>query len=155
MVILAIMANRLRNAAGTAVAYLSFVPIAIIYTVAWALVSIALPRATPDPSSVLPGAGLFGVTLASMEAFTQLYLPSRFEHASVLYGSIGVTVVTLGWFFILGRVIVLSMTLNAVIYERVGSIAKFVFGLPVLRTLPKRSPRFAHFMGLDGSPPAE
>jgi membrane protein len=155
MVILAILANRLRDAAGTAVAYLSFVPIAILYTVAWALLSLTLPRATPDPSAVLPGAALFGLTLAGMEAVTQLYLPSRFEHASALYGSIGVTVVTLGWFFILGRVIVLSMTLNAVIYERIGSIAKFVFGLPVLRTLPRRSPRFARFMGLDTAPPTE
>jgi uncharacterized BrkB/YihY/UPF0761 family membrane protein len=153
MLLLAVLTNRLREAAGTAIAYLSFVPIAIIYSVAWALLALALPRATPDPSSVLPGATLFGVTLAGMEAVTQLYLPSRFDHASALYGSIGVTVVTLGWFFILGRVIVLSMTLNAVIYERIGSIAKFVFGLPLLRMLPKRSPRFARFMGLDQAPP--
>jgi hypothetical protein len=46
------------------------------------------------------------------------------------------------------------MTLNAVMYERIGSITGFVFGLPVLRILPKRSPKFARFFGLaDDVPP--
>ena len=46
-----------------------------------------------------------------------------------LYGAIGTTIVTLGWFFILGRAMVLAMAVNAVIYERFGSISQFVFAL--------------------------
>jgi uncharacterized BrkB/YihY/UPF0761 family membrane protein len=143
------LVNRVRESAGLAVAWLSFLPVVIIYIVAWSLLYLVLPRGTSDLSAVLPGAALFGITLAVMEAVTQLYLPGRFDHASALYGSIGVTVVTLGWFFFLGRVLVLSMTINAVVYERIGSVSIFIFGLPVLRTLPRRWPRVAHLIGLD------
>ena len=109
----------------------------------------AATRGTSDLSAVLPGAVLFSVTLAGMEAVTQLYLPGRFDHASALYGSIGVTVVTLGWFFILGRILVLSMTINAVVYERIGSVSIFIFGLPLVRNLPRRWPWVADLIGLD------
>jgi uncharacterized BrkB/YihY/UPF0761 family membrane protein len=143
---LAVLTNRVRQSAGVATATLSFVPVAVIYAVAWGLLSLVLPRATTDPTAVLPGAAVFGITLATMEAVTQLYLPGRFAHASALYGSVGVTVVTLGWFFILGRAVVLSMTINAVVYERFGSIATFVFGLPLLRALPQRSPSLARLI---------
>jgi uncharacterized BrkB/YihY/UPF0761 family membrane protein len=79
---------------------------------------------------MLPGALVFGLTLAGMEAVTELYLPDRFSRASALYGSVGVTIVILGWFFILGRVMVLAMTLNAVVYERLGSLCMArIFGL--------------------------
>ncbi len=73
-----------------------------------------------------------------MQAVSQLYLPGRFDRASELYGAIGTTVVTLGWFFIIGRTIVLAMAVNAVVYERFGSISQFVFSLPVLRVLPRQ-----------------
>ena len=59
-----------------------------------------------------------------------------------MYGGIGLTIVTLGWFFIIGRVIVVALTINAVIYERFGSISHFVFALPVIRYLPRRWPWF-------------
>ena len=58
----------------------------------------------------------------------------------------------LGWFFIIGRAIVFAMMLNAVIYERFGGISDFVFSLPGLRVLARRSPRLRHFFDLD--PPA-
>jgi uncharacterized BrkB/YihY/UPF0761 family membrane protein len=147
--LLSVLVNRLRDSAGLAVAWLSFVPLVLVYIVAWSMLCLALPRGTSDLSAVLPGAVLFSVTLAGMEAVTQLYLPGRFDHASALYGSIGVTVVTLGWFFILGRVLVLSITINAVVYERIGSVSIFLFGLPVLRVLPQRWPAVARLIGLD------
>ena len=74
--------------------------------------------------------------------------PDRFDRASELYGAIGTTIVTLGWFFILGRAIVLAMAINAVIYERFGSISQFVFSLPVLRALPRRFEWFRRFFQL-------
>jgi uncharacterized BrkB/YihY/UPF0761 family membrane protein len=141
--------NRVRENAGLPLAWLSFVPVVAIYIVAWSLLYLALPRGTSDLSAVLPGVILFSITLTGMEAVTQLYLPGRFEHASALYGSVGVTVVTLGWFFILGRVLVLSMTINAVLYERIGSVSRFIFGLPLLRAIPRRWPRFTNLIGID------
>ena len=79
--------------------------------------------------------------------------------ASRLYGAIGVTVVV----FILGRAIVLAVSVNAVVFERFGSITQVVFRLPGLRVLPRRSKRARRLLGLDaddgrgrggrGSPP--
>jgi hypothetical protein len=56
--------------------------------------------------------------------------------------------VTLGWFFILGRAVIIAMELNAAIYDRYGSISQVVFSLPVLRNLARRSPRVSRFFGL-------
>ena len=60
------------------------------------------------------------LTITVMHAISEFYLPDRLDRASQLYGAIGTTIVTLGWFFTLGRAIVLAMELNAAIYERYG-----------------------------------
>ena len=86
--------------------------------------------------------------LTALHAVSELYLPDRFSHASELYGAIGATVVTLGWFFIVGRAIVVAMELNPVVYERYGSISGFLFSLPVMRTIPRRSARVRRFFDL-------
>ena len=141
--------NRVRTELGLAVAGMSFLLAFAIYAVAWLLLSMLLPRATTDPGALLPGAVLVGATLVGMQAISQLYLPDRFDRASQLYGAIGTTIVTLGWFFILGRAIVLAMAVDAVIYERFGSISQFVFSLPLVRVLPRRWPWIRRFFGLD------
>ena len=107
------------------------------------------PRGTRDPGVLLPGAVLVAATTVGMQAVSQFYLPGQIGRASELYGAIGATIVTLGWFFILGRVIVIALALNAVVYERLGSISQFVFSLPVLRILPRRSAWIRRFFGLD------
>ena len=84
-----------------------------------------------------------------MQAVSQLYLPDKIGRASQLYGAIGTTIVTLGWFFILGRAIVLGMSLDAVIYERFGSVSQFVFSLPLFRILRRRSSWIRRFFDLD------
>jgi uncharacterized BrkB/YihY/UPF0761 family membrane protein len=83
-----------------------------------------------------------------MHALSEFYLPDRLDRASQLYGAIGTTIVTLGWFFILGRAIVLAMELNAAIYERYGSISQIVFSLPFFRVLARKSARVRSFFGL-------
>lgn len=146
--LIAIGVNRIREAFGLGAAGLSFLPALAIYAVAWMAVSLLLPRGTEDPGAVLPGSLLVAATLAGMQAFSELYLPERLSRASQLYGEVGATIVTLGWFFILGRAIVVGMELNAAIYERYGSISQLVFGLPLLRTVAARSPRIRRFFDL-------
>src|ERR1700677_1390148 len=107
-----------------------------------------LPRATEDPGALLPGWLLVALTLTVMHAVSELYLPDRLDHASQLYGTFGTTVVTLGWFFILGPAIVIAMELNATIYDRYGSVSQVAFSLPVLRMLARRSPRVRRFFDL-------
>ncbi|HSP38409.1 MAG TPA: YhjD/YihY/BrkB family envelope integrity protein [Frankiaceae bacterium] len=150
MAFAAVIVNRLRQHFGFAVASLSFLPLVGLYAVAWLLVLQLLPRRTPDPGASLPGAALMGLTLAALQVFSELYLPDRFDRASQLYGAIGTTVVTLGWFFILGRAAVISIELNAAVYRVYGSISQFIFALPVLRILPRRSSRFRRFFDSDG-----
>jgi len=140
--------NRIRVEAGVGVAGLSFVAAFGVYVVAWMALSMLLPRATPDPGALLPGAVLVAATLVAMQAVSQLYLPNQLGHASQLYGAIGTTVVTLGWFFFVGRAMVVGMSLDAVIYERFGSISQFVFSLPGVRVLPRKSQWIRNFFDL-------
>jgi uncharacterized BrkB/YihY/UPF0761 family membrane protein len=147
--LVAVLVSRLRVEVGVAAAGLSFLAAFVLYGLAWMALSTMLPRATNDPGALLPGAMLVGLTIAGMQAVSQLYLPDRLGRASELYGAIGTTVVTLGWFFILGRAMVLGMTLNAVIHERFGTISQAVFTLPVVRILPRKSPWIRRFFDLD------
>jgi uncharacterized BrkB/YihY/UPF0761 family membrane protein len=147
--LMSLIVNRIRQEFGLGAAGVSFVAAFGVYLVAWLLLTTFLPRVTSDPGVLVPGAALVALTLAALQAFSQLYLPGRFDRASELYGGIGTVIVTLGWFFIVARVIVLSMVVDAALYERFGSITTFVFGLPVLRALPRRWPWFRRYFGLD------
>lgn len=108
-----------------------------------------LPRATTDPAAVLPGAALVALAISGLQAVSQFYLSDQITRASALYGTIGVSLVILGWFFILGRTIVIAMVLNAVIHERFGTISQTVFSLPLLRALPSKSSWLRRFFDLD------
>jgi uncharacterized BrkB/YihY/UPF0761 family membrane protein len=147
--LVAVLVNRIRADLGLAVAGLSFVAAFALYGLAWVALSMMLPRATRDPGALLPGGVLVGATFAAMQAVGQLYLPSRLSRASEVYGAVGATLVTLGWFFIAGRVMVLSLALNAVIHERFGSISQVVFALPVVRILPRRSAWIRRFFDIE------
>jgi uncharacterized BrkB/YihY/UPF0761 family membrane protein len=144
-----VIINRIRVDLGVAAAGFSFLAVFILYCLAWVAVSMMLPRATSDPGALLPGAVIVGLTLAGMQAVSQLYLPDRIGRASELYGAIGTTVVTLGWFFVFGRASVLGMVLNAVIHDRFGTISQLIFGLPLLRILPRKSQWIRRFFDLD------
>jgi len=148
--LISLIVGRIRQELGVAVAGMSFLVALAIYVVAWMLVSIMLPRSpSTDASALLPGSVLVALTVAGLQLVSQLYLPGRFDRASELYGAVGTTIVVLGWFFIIGRMIMVSMSVNAVIYERFGSISQFVFSLPVLRLLPQRFPKLRKPFGLE------
>jgi uncharacterized BrkB/YihY/UPF0761 family membrane protein len=153
----AAVVNHISRDFGLGVASLSFLAIVAIYGAAWMAVSFVLPRATRDPGALLPGAVFLGVVLAAMQAIAQLYIPDKLGRASALYGALASTLVTLGWFFFLGRAIVFGTVLDAVIFERFGSISRVVFRLPIVRLIPPRSPWIRGFFdlpadGRDGDP---
>jgi uncharacterized BrkB/YihY/UPF0761 family membrane protein len=147
--LVATIVNQIRLDFGLGAASLSFLAVFSVYGIAWMAMSMLLPRATRDPGALLPGAVVVGVVLAGMQAIAQLYLPGAVGRASALYGALATTVVTLGWFFFLGRAMVFGMSLDAVIYERFGSISQFVFGLPVVRILPRKSAWIRNFFDLE------
>ena len=137
--LVALIITRIRAESGVGVASISFLAAFVIYIVAWLVALSVLPRAAKDPGALLPGAAIIAFTLTGMQAISQLYIPDRLSRASELYGAFGATIVTLGWFFILGRTIVFGIVVNAVIHERFGSITNFVFSWPVIRLLRKSS----------------
>jgi uncharacterized BrkB/YihY/UPF0761 family membrane protein len=147
--LLAVLVSRVRSEYGVAVTGLSFLIVFVGYVLGWLAVSMLMPRATSDPAVLLPGAVLVGATITVLQVVSQVYLPNRVGRASELYGAVGATIVTLGWFFILGRVIVIAMCLDAVIHERFGTIARLVFSLPLLRSLARRSAWIRRFFDLD------
>ncbi len=153
--LVAALMNRMRAEFGLGVTGVTFLAVLAAYVLGWLAVSLLLPRATSDPGVLLPGAVLVGATLTAMQVVSQLYLPGRIGRASELYGAVGTTIVTLGWFFIAGRAMVLSMCLDAVIHERFGTISRLIFSLPILRLLPRRSARLRRFFGLDEPLPPE
>ncbi len=149
MGLVAVLVNKVRVEIGLGVAGISLGAALALYVVAWLIISRALPTGTDDPGAGLPGSVLVAVVLVSMHAISQFYLPEKFDKASQLYGAIGATIVTLGWFFFMGRAIALSLIINSVIYNRYGSISDVVFGLPVLRSLARRSAFIRRFFDLD------
>jgi uncharacterized BrkB/YihY/UPF0761 family membrane protein len=149
MGLLTIVVNRLREEFGLSVASASLLPTFVIYVAAWIGVSSLLPRGTSDPGALLPGALVVAFTITAMQGLSEFYMPDKLSRAGELYGAIGTTVATLGWFFFLGRAVAVSTELNAVLYERYGSVSGPIFSLPVLRLLPAKSGRFRRFFDLE------
>lgn len=148
LALLSVILNRIRLAAGVAVASMSFVGALAVYVVLWSLLFLALPRGTTDPGAALPGAALVATVLAGMQAISMFYLPGQIDRASAIYGAVGVATTTLGWFFILGRTIAFSFALNAVLFERWGSASKVVFAIPGIRAIPRRYAPVARYFDL-------
>ena len=123
----------------------------VLFGVAWFLVCTTLPRGTTDPGALLPGAAVCGAALAGLQWFVQYYLPAKLDSVTALAGGIGTAVVTLGYMFLIGRVMASSFILDAVIYERIGSVSELLFALPGLRRLPRRFPGVARYFDLGHS----
>jgi uncharacterized BrkB/YihY/UPF0761 family membrane protein len=140
--------GRLRDN-GAAIAATSFLVGFVFYVVAWLILSMLLPAARTPIRVPRARAVILGGVLTAMQFVSQIYLPGKFSHAPELYGAIGITLVTLGWFFILGRTMMFSLSVDAVIYERFGSITQFVFSLPLLRLIPRKSARLRKLFGLE------
>ena len=148
LLVTASVTNRLRSEFGIAGSTTSWIVGAVAFAVAWFAVMWTLPKGTPDPGAVLPGAMLVGLSLTVLQWFMQFYLPSKLERSSDLTGSVGTSVAVLGSMFLVGRVIASSFVLNAVIFERIGSISDPLFALPGIRRVPARFPSVARWFDL-------
>jgi uncharacterized BrkB/YihY/UPF0761 family membrane protein len=149
MLVVAAGLNRLRAHLGLAAGTASWLATAAVLAAAWFAISLTLPRRTVDPGALLPGAVLVGAVMTALQWFMQFYLPGRISRASELVGSLGLAVAALGYAFLVGRVMAASFIVDAVVWERLGSISGVVFALPGLRRLPARFPRVARFFELE------
>jgi membrane protein len=148
--ILAIIVNRVRAAAGLVGGGATLFTAALIYSGGWLVVSLLLPRGRADRSALLPGALFVGVGVAVAQGAIQFLIPGRVSHASQLYGAIGIVIVALSWFFLLGRLFVFSFALDAVVWERFGSVTTFLLRSKRLRKELERHPRLMRFL-VEGS----
>jgi uncharacterized BrkB/YihY/UPF0761 family membrane protein len=147
LALLAVLVNRLKDN-GVAAAGLSIGVALGVYVVGWLVMSRSLPRSTTDPGAGIPGAVIVALFLVALQVVSQWYLPRQVSGASAVYGAIGSAIAVLGWFFFLGRVMVFSFSVDAVLYERFGSLSQLVFSLPVLRTIPRKLPVVDRFFDL-------
>jgi hypothetical protein len=147
--------SSVRDIGGVAASVGSWAVISLVVATSWYLVMLTQPRGTTDPGALLPGAVMLGLSYAGVHWFMQLYLPNRIERNTDRLGDLAVTVATLGYFFLVGRIMSSSFVVTAVTYERFGSLSQLVFDLPVLRRIPARFPKVATFFDLhDDDPPS-
>jgi uncharacterized BrkB/YihY/UPF0761 family membrane protein len=85
-----------------------------ISTAVWLAVSMRLPHVRESWYDLMPGCILFGVSFAVLHTLTRVYLPSRLEQSSQLYGVLGIAGVLLAWLLAFGQVIVGAALVNVV-----------------------------------------
>jgi uncharacterized BrkB/YihY/UPF0761 family membrane protein len=110
------------------------------------LVCLTLPRGRADRTALLPGAVFVGVACSALQWLLQFEAPGKISRASQLYGSIGVVIVALSWFFLIGRAFVASFTLDAVLWERFGSLTTWMMQRSRLRRSVAKHPRLQRFL---------
>jgi uncharacterized BrkB/YihY/UPF0761 family membrane protein len=87
---------------------------AVVWTPLFAWVFSTLPHpGEPGWISFLPGAALLSLGLSLLRFVTSVYFVGRMERTGDLYGAIGVAAVFMVWLFLIGRLVVAAMTLNA------------------------------------------
>lgn len=105
------------------------VGLGLLVTIAAVVVFVALAvlafQLLPKPDDVawpflLPGAVLVGCGITAIHVFTVYYLAGKLERSPKLYGTLGAATVVLVGLFLIARVIVSAMFLNATL-ARLGS----------------------------------
>ncbi len=66
---------------------------------------------------LIPGALLFGLGAECIRLFVSLYLAEKLQRSETLYGTLGLAVVFLAWLYLVGRLIVAAINLNATLWE--------------------------------------
>jgi hypothetical protein len=148
LILAALLLNRLRGAYGLAIAASSLAINALVLGGTWFFVCLSLPRSTRDPGAAIPGAVTFALAITALQWFMHFYLPHKIASASEVMGSLGVTFASLGYLFLIGRVMAASLIVNAVLFDRFGSISELFFDLPLVRRVPERFPRVKEFFDL-------
>lgn len=113
------LATRARVDAGVGLSLGASVLAATVAGAIWLGASLVLPH--PEGvgwRSLVPGAVLVGVGFALLQALTTNLIGPKLEHDKALYGSLGVSLVVLGWLYLIGRMMVAAPLLNAALVER-------------------------------------
>jgi uncharacterized BrkB/YihY/UPF0761 family membrane protein len=82
----------------------------------WGMTVLPRKPGVPWPW-LIPGAIVIGVGAEAVRLAASLYFAGKLERSSGLYGALGVTIVFLLWLYVVGRVIVAAVNLNATIWD--------------------------------------
>jgi len=110
-------ANRLQSGPfGVDVLVFVLAALALVALFIWLL--SALPRHDHVPwTAMVPGAVLVTVGLLILRLVTIVYFAGRLESADDLYGGLGLAAVFLAWLYLIGRILVASISLNATLWR--------------------------------------
>lgn len=111
-------AGWMRSNAGGVPGLLATVATCAGYGLVWLWVSAHLPSPDVPWIAFVPGAVLFAVGLELLHLMTVYYLAERLASQSELYGALGLAASLLFYLFLIGRGVVWSAELNAVVWER-------------------------------------
>ena len=93
---------------------LGSVAMTVLTAAVWLFVSRRMPNRAVTWTDLLPGALAVGIGLAALNTVSTVYLPSKIQRASEMYGTLGIAGAILLWLFIIGQLLVCSTLLNAV-----------------------------------------
>ncbi len=91
-------------------------PVALTPFFVWALAWLPHPEGLRW-SAFLPGAAFDAVGLQLLRIATSVYFAGRLERVDDLYGAIGIATVFMVWLFVIGRLVVAAMALNAELWH--------------------------------------
>jgi uncharacterized BrkB/YihY/UPF0761 family membrane protein len=84
----------------------------------WLWASWRLPHGPVGWRELVPGAIVVAVGLQVLQLVTFVYVSPRLDSATAAYGALGIALVLLLWFYLLGRLVVGSAILNATLSAR-------------------------------------
>jgi uncharacterized BrkB/YihY/UPF0761 family membrane protein len=85
----------------------------------WLAASWKLPHpAEVELRDLLPGALLVALGVEALHLLTVLWYANKIANSSELYGSLGAAVGLLAWLYLLGRLTIASVVLNATLWRR-------------------------------------
>jgi uncharacterized BrkB/YihY/UPF0761 family membrane protein len=112
---------------------------AVPFVALWWLVSRLLPHDPRAPwTALVPGALLVGGFLWITHLTSAYWIAYKVQHASELYGSLGVAAGILAFLYLSGRLLVASAMLNATLWEHRGGAAPAPVAGPVDDPEPER-----------------
>jgi uncharacterized BrkB/YihY/UPF0761 family membrane protein len=110
-------AGWVRSHAGFFPGLLATLSLCVAFGLVWLWVSMHLPAPDVPWTAFVPGAVVFAVGLEALHLFTAYYLAESLASRSELYGALGLAGTLLFYLFLVGRGVVWSAELNAVVWE--------------------------------------
>ena len=110
-------AGWVRGSVGLEAGAIATVAVSVAVASGWLWASTKLPARAVPWKAFLPGAIFLAVGFTALHIFTVYYLGEKLARSSELYGELGLAATMLFYLFLLGRGVVWSAELNAVVWQ--------------------------------------